>query len=461
MKREAAVAGLFYPSEKKTLMAQVDNYLKGHKQLMRLKPVRALIVPHAGYVYSGNVAADAFVQIKEQPFDNVFLIGTSHKARFKGAAISNAGLFETPIGGVLVNTAINDCLYSGSTLFKYRNEVHQDEHSLEVQLPFIQRVLHDFCIVPILIGTSDLAEIKQIAHQLKPYFKPSNLFVISTDFSHYPPAQLAEEADKAMAEIICSNNAEELIKFLDTQKNRHSHNLLTGLCGWSSVLTLLYITRNEAFEYTGLSYEHSGMKLHKDTSRVVGYQAIAVSGLKSYYELKNAEKMALIKMARNAIIHHFKKAQNEENGLDLEVSGVFVSVYVKNELRGCIGKFDSRKPIGSLIKDLAVDAAFFDSRFKAIEADELDNIYVEIALLTPLKLINDISEIEIGRHGIYIKRGLSQGTFLPKVGVKNNWSVEEYLGHCARDKAKIGWEGWRGADIYTYEAMIISDRDEA
>ncbi|WP_430813084.1 AmmeMemoRadiSam system protein B [Carboxylicivirga sp. RSCT41] len=460
MKREAAVAGVFYPGDQKSLVAQLKHYLNEHQKDEQLLPIRALIVPHAGYVFSGNVAAAAYGQIKDESFETVFLIGSSHKASYSGAALSAASSFETPLGEIVLNKQIIDELCAKSTCFHLGDDMHSEEHSLEVQLPFIQELLPGVSIVPILIGSKDITEIQEIAAQLQDYFTPSNLFVISTDFSHYPPASYAVEEDKTTTDVICLNKPEELIRRLDNQKESLSPNLLTGLCGWSAVLTLQYITHNKAIFYTPLNYEHSGMKLTRDSSRVVGYQAIAVSESKEVYSLSNEEKRALLQLARNAVCRHLNEEQEDVNSPDLDVSGVFVSVYCKNELRGCIGQFESKLALHELIAKLAVDAAFYDSRFTALVAEDLDDMSIEISLLTPLQLIDDISEIEMGRHGIYIRKGFSQGTFLPKVGTRNNWSIEEFLGHCSGEKAKIGWDGWKDADIYTYEALIITDKDE-
>ncbi|MCU4156218.1 AmmeMemoRadiSam system protein B [Carboxylicivirga sp. A043] len=461
MKRKAAVAGTFYPGEKHLLVTKVNHYLDEQEQVLSSENIRALIVPHAGYVYSGSVAADAFVQIIGQAFDTVFLIGTSHQATYKGAALCDVDIFETPIGDVVVNTQITAELCSNSPLFQYNNYLHRDEHTLEVQLPFLQGVLSDFQIVPLLIGTKDTDEIQQIADQLKPYFRPSNLFVISTDFSHYPPASFAGEEDKSTAEVISINKAEELIKHLENQQESLTPNLLTGLCSWTAVLTLLYLTRDEAVVYHKLSYEHSGMKLQRDTSRVVGYQAFAISDKPNVYNLTQEERKALLNLAHQSIVSHIKGEKVEEEELALDVSGVFVSVYCQDELRGCLGHVDSRLPLGQLIRKLAVDAAFYDSRFKAIEAEELEDVHIEISLLTPLKQVDNLEEIEVGRHGIYIKKGFSSGLFLPQVGARNHWSTEEFLGHCSKSKAQIGWDGWKDANIFTFEAMIIADKDEA
>jgi AmmeMemoRadiSam system protein B/AmmeMemoRadiSam system protein A len=460
MNRQAAVAGLFYPDDKKTLIRQVDAYLKQGSSPLQSNLVRALIVPHAGFVYSGSVAADAYRQISDYKYDNIFLIGTSHKASFKGAVIPSASSFETPLGNVPINTEITNKLISLGSAFRLGDEHHRGEHTLEVQLPFLQRSLKELKIVPILIGSGNIEELEKMARTLKPYFNSSNLFVVSSDFSHYPKADDAEKIDRVTTEVICKNEPQALVQHLHKDSIEKVPNLLTQLCGWSSILTLLYLTSDAGLVYRQLSYQHSGMKLTQDRSRVVGYQAIVVSEKGRKDNLSDKESIRLINIAKEAIHQHLgRNAEvSEPDQIQLQTSGVFVSVYCGKELRGCIGQFESQLNLNALVKKLAVDAAFFDTRFKAIEINELQQLGIEISLLTPLKKVRDVSEIKVGYHGVYIKKGLNHGTFLPQVGARNNWSVTDYLGYCSRDKAKIGWEGWKDAEIYTFEARIIKNR---
>ncbi|MBS2212818.1 AmmeMemoRadiSam system protein B [Carboxylicivirga mesophila] len=462
MKRKAAVAGSFYPENPNQLKKQVEFFLDDAPLHGELVDIRAVIVPHAGYVYSGSVAAASYKQLQGKSYDTIFLIGASHKASFKGAATTSFSAFETPIGDVTVNQDIINELTSASSIVFCDDEVHNGEHTLEVQLPFIQQTLGGFKgIVPIIIG-NDEKELQRLARLLKPYWEPSNLFIISTDFAHYPPSIVAEEEDKNTADAICTNSYHHLLNYLEQQRKTGADNLLTGLCGWSAVLTLLAITEGLSVKYHQLAYEHSGMKLYKDNSRVVGYHAIAVCNEKEKEKISHRESMYLLGVARDAIINHLGlpgAAVDAVQPIECQSAGVFVSVYVNDELRGCIGRF-SNAPLEELIREQAVNAAFFDSRFEALTMDELADLTIEISVLTPMRLIADIQDIEMGRHGIYIKKGGAHGTFLPQVGARNNWTVEEYLGRCARDKALIGWDGWCEAEVYTYEAIIISDKDD-
>lgn len=462
--RKPSVAGSFYKADASKLKKQVQHYLSLVHPFDLNGEVQALIVPHAGYIYSGEVAASAYQQLNGNSFKNVFLIGTSHKKQFPGAAIYNGEAFEMPMGKVSVNVEITDKLINASSLFQDDELMHTDEHSLEVQLPFLQSVLGEsFSIVPILLGTNNPDDCKLIASHLKPYFNSDNLFVISTDFSHYPNAVDAFREDENTADAIISNDPQVLLEVLSKHKTNNVQGFLTGLCGWSAVLILMYLSADcPDSNYHHILYQNSGDKGQKDTSRVVGYHAIALTQQKKVFTLDKVEKETLLRLCHHALYKHWGieddyTLNDYTRVLDAQV-GAFVSVYVQNELRGCIGHMISQKPLYEMVQILAVDAAFYDSRFPKIKQEERDDVQFEISVLTPMQRVMGSDEVELGKHGIFIKKDLQSGTFLPQVGARNNWTVEEFLGYCSRDKAKIGWEGWREAELYTYEAIIFSDK---
>ncbi len=463
MKRTAAFAGSFYPASADRLKNEIEELMNSVTSNRKVTDVRAIIVPHAGYVYSGTVAAAAYQQVYGQSYTNVFLIGVSHRYNFKGVATVDVSAFETPLGDVRVNQQLISVLSSQNELFFKADDIHKDEHTLEVQLPFMKELIAVDCgIVPLLVGANEKNELFELAASLGPYFSGENLFVFSTDFSHYPSAVDAELEDHLTADVICANNYDLLVNHLNKQNQSDVSNLQTGLCGWRAVLLLLALTEGKEVKFEHLLYENSGMKLNKDTSRVVGYHAIAVVEDKTTSLSVRAEKY-LLAVAHQAIETHLGLKSDDiisDCEYLLPASGVFVSVYCGNELRGCIGQFESTEALDVLVKEQAVNAAFFDSRFKAIKVADLSELKIEISVLTPLKTVADINEIELGRHGIYIKKGMQHGTFLPQVGARNNWTVEEFLGYCAKNKARIGWEGWKDAELYTYEALIISDKDD-
>lgn len=465
--RQPCVAGQFYPGDAGALHAALEELFDKAKPPGRRRP-QAIIVPHAGYVFSGQVAATAFNQLDPlETFEHIFLIGSSHRAHFDGASVYNRGNYITPLGEVKVDTALATQLIDDHVFFKYSHEADAHEHSLEVQLPFLQYHLQqDFSIVPVVIATQSHNTISAIATALKPWFNQKNLFVISTDFSHYPHYADACKVDEITAHAIAANSPEKFLASVKKSERGDLPNLATAICGWSSVLTLLNITSAmKGVNIVPLEYKNSGDVSYGDHDRVVGYWAMGVyhSSTDQPLNFSQAEKNELLTIARNAIYNHLQPdagsrgIQKASDKLNQQL-GAFVSVYVDDKLRGCIGRFEPELPLHRLLEELAVSAATGDSRFDPVGADELDGLSIEISVLSPLKLIRSIDEIVPGKHGICLKKGIHSGTFLPQVAARNNWDVETLLSHCAAEKAGIGWDGWRDADIYTYDAEIFGDK---
>lgn len=460
--REPAFAGKFYPGSKKALKKQLKELFAEArpKQDSQNQP-RAIISPHAGYIFSGKTAASAFNQIpQDADFKRVLVLASSHQFLFGGAAVYSSGNYKTPLGELKVDTELARKLIESDEIFRDYDEAHEYEHSLEVQLPFLQYHLkNDFLLIPIILGTNNPADVEKIGKALAPYFTPENLFVISTDFSHYPEYDDAIENDLETAEAICSNNPQKLLQVIE--KKKRIDNLATSLCGWTSVLTLLYLTQDKNLEYKKIDYSNSGdSEPYGDKSRVVGYWALAVYPKNISFQVSEEEQKELLEKARNSILKFLETGKRDQpepshtNGIINSEAGVFVSIYVKGELRGCIGNFAKEETLNDLIQRIAVSAAC-DHRFKNLQPDETDDMELEISVLSPLKKIDSAEEIELGKHGIYIKKGLNSGTYLPQVAKKTGWNLEEFLGHCARDKAGLGWDGWKNAEIYTYEAFIF------
>jgi len=468
--REPAVAGQFYPADPWELRNQLKDLYARAKPSKGFKDVVAVIVPHAGYVFSGKVAASGFNQIDpEKEYENIFIIGSSHQVAFDGAAVYTHGNFKMPMGTVEVNTKLAQELIKKHPIFTDRRDAHKYEHSLEVQLPFLQyRLKKSFKIVPIVIGTHSPEMCSKIAQALKPFLGPKNLFVISTDLSHYPRYEDAVKVDRLTLEAIASNAPEVLLRTLEENDRKNIPHLATSLCGWTSVLTLLYMTeRSPVYAYMIVDYMNSGDSVYGDLVRVVGYGAVIVSkkGNPGEFSLTEKDKRDLLALARNTIkafverheIPHVDATQLSPN-LRLPC-GAFVTLHKKGALRGCIGRFEPHEPLYKVIQEMAIAAATEDFRFPPVTPSEVDKLEIEISVLTPLKKVKSIDEIEMGRHGIYIKKGGRAGTFLPQVATETGWSKEEFLGYCARDKAGLGWDGWKEADIYVYEALVFSEKD--
>jgi len=466
--REPVATGRFYPDDENELKANLEQLFLACRPPLNLKNIRALIVPHAGYVFSGEVAASAYNQlIPGIVFRRVFILASSHCARYSGASLYNQGHYKIPGGKIEVDLELVNQLIKDHPVFDFYPEAHSNEHSLEVQLPFLRhRLGKSFKLVPIVIGTNDLDEIRQIAEALKPYFSEENLFVVSTDFSHYPEYEAAKKLDKLTAEAILKNDPGEFYQIIQENKKRAIPNLSTSICGWTSVLALLYLTTgNKSLKYQAIQYQNSGdAKFYSDKSRVVGYHAIVVNEVKEeVFLLSENDKKYLLALARERLskyLQHQVYGSPKETVPEAakEECGAFVSIYKGRELRGCIGRFSGGQKLFKLIEELAVSSAN-DYRFEQVTEDDLPKINIEISVLTPLKRIFNIDEFELGRHGIYIKQGDRSGTFLPQVAEKTGWGREEFISRCSRDKAQLVPDGWKTAELYTYEAIVFSERD--
>lgn len=475
--RKAIVSGQFYPGSPAELQRELEKLFAGSPSQGITDQILALISPHAGYVFSGAVAAESFSQIdRDKAFENIFLIGSSHQVSFDGASIYSRGNFETPLGVVPVNIELAENLIKDFSCFSSRTDAHQVEHSLEVQLPFLQYWLKKpFRIVPVILGTHNSNTCRKIADALRPYFTESNLFIISSDFSHYPDYEDARLTDHKTADAILTNKPDKLLKTLEMNESEGISGLSTSLCGWTSVLTLMYITQDmPGISYQLIDYRNSGdAARYGDKSRVVGYCAIAISRQKQIskelqdqevFQIPASDQTKLLGIAHETIETYITQGKIPAEKTEhlspvlLTHAGAFVSLYKKGQLRGCIGRFEPNEPLYKVVQAMAVSSSTQDYRFSRVEVEEIPDLKIEISVLTPLKRIASADEIVLGKHGIYIKKGSRSGTFLPQVALSTNWTVEEFLGHCSRDKAGIGWDGWKTAELYTYEAIIVSDK---
>lgn len=470
--RQPAVAGSFYPADQKELLKMVEGFFKNVPTSNINQPL-AVIVPHAGYVFSGDVAAAAYKQIdRERKFKHIFIIASSHTMYFDGVSVYTKGDFITPYGKVVVDTLANwlDIKYD---FISNNTKPHEKEHGIEVQLPFLQYWLkNSFAIIPLVIGGESQSTCRNLADALAPYFNEDNLFIISSDFSHYPTNDDAIISDKIMADAIASNSSQKFMKAKLIDESKGIPNLVTAMCGWTSMLTLLDITENRTdIAYKKVLYKNSSeTPQYGDKTRVVGYNAICVIKTdkkvdESQFSLNEDEKIELLKIARETISAYLinkglPEISEEKLTANLLVpTGAFVTLKENGQLRGCIGSFNAQQSLYKVVQSMAIASATEDYRFSKVSSNEVPKLEIEISVLTPLKKVNSINEIVLGKHGIYIKKSGRSGTFLPQVATGTGWSLEEFLGHCAQDKAFIGWNGWKDAEIFTYEAIVFEEKE--
>lgn len=471
--RQPYVAGKFYSADRAVLEKDLSELFSKCTKAEGNDRIRAVISPHAGYVFSGETAAAAFSSIpSDARYDNIFIIGSSHVMSFDGASVYYQGDFITPLGRLKVNREIAEKLRE-KDVFRFPVTAHLSEHSLEVQLPFIQHHFKNIPqIVPVIIGTSNLKTIRMIADALQPWFTSKNLFVISSDFSHYPPYKDAVETDRKTAESIITGDPDQFLKTLKENSSKSIKGLATSMCGWTSGLTLLYLSeKDKSLKYNLIDYSNSGDSGYGGRDEVVGYNAITLSGGTqekdneiSEFSFTHVEKGQLFRIAINSISEKLegRKVASSNDELSpklMEPMGAFVTIRINGALRGCIGRFFSSEPLCEVVRASAVSSAFDDPRFSPLTKEEFSKAELEITVLGPLRKINDIREIVLGRHGIYIKKGMNSGTMLPQVATENNWTLEQFLGYTSRDKAGIGWEGWKNAEISIYEGVVLEESE--
>jgi AmmeMemoRadiSam system protein A/AmmeMemoRadiSam system protein B len=394
---------------------------------------------------------------------------------FEGASVYNTGDFITPLGKATVNREIGDKLKT-NRVFNYPVDAHRQEHSIEVQVPLIQYYYSNpQKIVPIIIGSNNSSTIRNIAEALKPWFTPDNLFVISSDFSHYPSYEDAVKYDNLTATALMSGDPAIFLAAV----NRNTETIPgmeTRMCGWTSGLLLIDLLQgNKDLEFRKIDYCNSGDSPYGRKTDVVGYNAIALvekqtsSATGQYQEsvqdlkFTPAEKKELFTIARNSIrtmLYENRRITLDEKKMPEVLKkqyGAFVTLKINGELRGCIGRFISSDPLYEAVRASAYSSAFEDTRFTPLTEPEYEKVEIEITVLGPMRKISNVNEIVLGKHGIYIKKGFSGGTMLPQVATENGWTVEEFLGYTARNKAGIGWDGWKTADIYIYEGLVLEE----
>ena len=459
--RKPAVAGSFYAGDAKELRQDVQNCFSRCKNPL-MENVQAVIVPHAGYVFSGVTAASAFAAINpDAEYEHIFLLGPSHHVYLGKASVNiGASAYATPLGNIPVDTALCKDLMEKSDAITYAQEAHESEHCLEVELPFLQYHMKKIpSIVPIIIATQELTTLKKIADTLKPYLNEKNLFVISSDFSHYPAYKDAEIVDGLTKDSIMTGKVEAFVNATLHNQELGIDHLATSACGMAPIATLLMMSENdENIKPHHVMYCNSGDSPYGGKDKVVGYHSFVFTTETCGFDLTSEDRKMLKSIAYHTIEASLEGKKYEPSRLSDMLKtrcGAFVSLHKKGRLRGCIGHFGEDMPLYQTVVQMAKAAAFEDPRFYGVTLDELDDIDIEISVLTPMKRIHSIDEFQLGKQGIFMRKGYHTGTFLPQVADEVAWTKEEFLGHCAQDKAGIGWDGWKTAELYTYEAIVF------
>lgn len=458
--KKAAFAGSFYPADRHELATLVDKYLKKAAAEGCSGPpgTFAVMAPHAGYIYSGQVAACSYTALKGKKAKTVILLGSSHSSLFDGVAMYPEGSWETPLGSVAIDSAMAKSLASGNGIIKSMPTAFESEHSLEVQLPFLQRTFTELRIVPLLTGRIQKEDIVKLSDILKGAItrgKGRVVLAVSSDMSHYHPYNAARTMDASTLRKIEGLSWETLYDSVARKENE--------LCAAPAVITAMKITRDIRGEAQVLGYANSG-DTSGDRSRVVGYGSAAFGRPddKDLPPLTDAQKKKLLSVARRTLEEYVSSKTTPQidmkEGRLTERSGVFVTLNKHRQLRGCIGYIRGTAPLYRSVVEMTVAAASRDMRFRPVTGDEVKDISIEISVLSPLKLIKSPNEIEIGKHGLYIVKDRDSGLLLPQVATHYKWNREEFLRNTC-SKAGLPDDAWKdkGTRIFIFSAQVFSE----
>ncbi|MDP3791154.1 MAG: AmmeMemoRadiSam system protein B [Candidatus Omnitrophota bacterium] len=464
--KESDLAGSWYPASKIQLEKQLQGYLDAASPDKLEGDILALIVPHAGYIYSGPVAAYGYKLLEGKRIKTVIILGFSHGKYFNGMAIYDKGFWRTPLGDIQIDEALADEIKKNPRV-KFNPDLFKEENSIEMQIPFIQMVLKDVKIVPIAFGMQDYTGAESLALTLAEIVSspsaPRNdiLIVASTDLSHY---HSHDEANKIDRYTIGTLNKLKSKEFYDEGKLG-----ICELCGLMPVTASLLVAEKLGYDrIKELKYADSG-DITGDKSRVVGYYAGAVyknndvaQKVKSNM-LNDIQRKRLLQIARESIISFVKygkrKVFSEKDPLLNQSLGAFVTLHEKGELRGCIGNMVGQGPLYQTIADMAIEAATGDPRFHRLSPSEIDKIDIEISVLSPLQRVASADEIKVPGHGVIVRKGLRSGVYLPQVADETGWGKEEFLTSLCSHKAGLSPDAWKdpATELYTFTAEVFGE----
>ncbi|UCC77945.1 MAG: AmmeMemoRadiSam system protein B [Anaerolineales bacterium] len=460
--RPPAVAGTFYPAEPAQLEAAVEGLLRQGSQVPQ-EPI-ALIVPHAGYVYSGGVAAMAFTQLQGRQYEAVVLIGTNHRvASFRKISVWPTGAYSTPLGLMPVDSELAQSLLDAAPEHIVADtQVQLNEHSIEVELPFLQQVLGSSAFVPILIGEPSWENCQALSDALARVLRGKKaLIVASTDMSHYPSYDVALQVDLSTLQAISSLAPQAVVNNTRTWMAAGVPNLSCTLCGEGPALTAM-MTALElgANRVTLLQYANSGDVSFGDKSQVVGYGAVMF--WKGETAVLNAEEQAmLLRITRETLEQVLTGGTTPQYTVDqpalLQPNGAFVTLKKAGQLRGCIGRMSSNQQLYATVQDVAIAAATEDARFPPVAKEELAEVDIEISVLSPMQYVDKLEAIQVGRDGLYISMGPFSGVLLPQVAIEQGWDREEFLRQLCV-KAGLPEDAWqKGAILYRFGAQVFGE----
>lgn len=459
------VSGQFYPGSAGEINAFMEEAFGRVENVPQDKEIELLIAPHAGFIFSGWVAAYGYKAVSNRTYSTVILIGPSHFHSFTGASIWPKGKFENPLGAVEVDEDAAAKLMAADRDLQHYPQAFSPEHSLEVQLPFIQRDFPGAKIVPILMGNPDVEVCRRLAEAIHAFVgdRKDVLVVISTDLSHYHPDRIARPMDTGTLKAIVDKDAGSFWNGIASGRME--------ACGFTSVMTgILYAKMRGLNGVELLRYANSGDAVG-DKSRVVGYSSVIYyageTASKKEGSLNAQQKKRLVEIARQTLdtfVTTGKPSDFKESDPRLtQIQGAFVTLNKHGVLRGCIGNIIGDKPLYETVRNMAIEAASNDHRFPKVTADELKEIEVEVSVLSvPSKITNPEQNIKLGTHGVIVSRGLfNRGVFLPQVATETGWDLVRFMSELCTQKAGLPRDCWKDSKttIEVFSAEVFSEKD--
>ncbi|MCX6154865.1 MAG: AmmeMemoRadiSam system protein B [Candidatus Kapabacteria bacterium] len=469
--RPARAAGTFYPENPDSLRSMLKTLEDNSKPARLNYNIQALIVPHAGYIYSGTVAARAYKELYGRNYDAVIIVGPSHFASFSGSSVFNGDAYITPLGNAMVDTALANDISSNKgiqlSLIGHNWRDSSAEHSVEVQIPFIQTYLPNVKIIPIVMGTQDSKAISDLTKAIVTSVKNSKkniLLVASSDLSHYKSRTGARQIDIPLAETI---SRYDYFKFmLNCFSDRYQ------ACGYGPISVVMMAAEQLGANYNRvLNYATSADSplIKTPNDRVVGYvssaliNATGADSTKTFPALptiSQENRDRLFEVAKKAIFSSAKNDSSQQSPmipreLALDYAS-FVTIKKNGQLRGCMGHIFSTQSIVQEIEETARMAAKSDPRFPALKASELDSIKIEISILSRFKRVMDYHEIEPGKDGVYIMSDGRSGLFLPQVATEQGWNRKALLENLGL-KAGLSTDSYLApnAELYIFRTLVL------
>jgi len=463
--RVMGVAGSFYPADATALSAMMDEMLARAATPPIKGSILAVVAPHAGYQYSGPVAAYTYAALKGHKYARVVVIAPSHYEGFDFTSVYDGDGYQTPLGTVPVDKEFARQLVTMSPTIKLSGTGHEAtskgaEHALEVQLPWLQKVLGSFELVPIVMGDQSYENSRALGVALaKLIHGEDTLIVASSDLSHYHSYDDAVRMDHKTLHAL------EAWDYFSMSRNFQTRQW--EACGGAPIVAaMIAAERMGARRAEVLKYANSG-DVTGDKQRVVGYSADVLvksekgKAVEKPFSLSDKEKKELLTLARKSVEHAvqgggaYEPGESTDETLNQE-RGAFTTLRIAGALRGCIGYTAPIKPLYLTVRDTATLAALRDPRFRPVEVAELPKLEYEISVLSPLRRVMNIDEIKVGEHGLLMKNGSSEGLLLPQVPVEEKWDRQKFLEQTCV-KAGLRPDCWKDeeTDIFQFTAVVF------